>query len=417
MSKISNVLREGVPMAEFSYVAVGADGRQIKGNISANDAPGARAALKAQKMVVLSVTEANIMNREINFTLSKKIKDRDLGIFCRQMYSIVTAGVTVERALDMLAGTTENKNLKKAIGDARDMVRAGESLSNGLKANEEMFPRIMIFIIQAGEESGSLENSFERLSTHFEKRAKLSGLIKKAMIYPIVIVIVAFAVVMVMSIVVIPQFASMFEELGAEMPFMTQMVLAFSNLIMYQWYILLAIGVIAAVAFKFYAGTDIGKHQLGRLSMKLPIFGELNIKNACASICRTMATLLGSGMMVPRALEITADSMSNVIYRDALLQAKTLVEGGVALTRALKETEEFPAMVENMLSIGEETGSIENMLERAAEYYEDEVETTTGALTAAMEPLIIVVMGVIVGIIVMAIYQPMISMYQNLDNL
>ena len=265
--------------------------------------------------------------------------------------------------------------------------------------------------------SGSMEVALERMGTQFEKSAKLKGLVKKAMIYPIMILVVAFAVVIAMSILVVPKFAEIFEDIGSEMPAMTAAIMKFSDFIMHKWYILLII--IAAVAFgiSLFVKSENGKEVIGRISIKLPIFGKLIVKSTAASFARTISTLVSAGVPVSDALEITARSMNNVLYKRALRDAKHQVEQGSNLSQPLESCKLFPSMIPQMVRIGEETGNVDGMLTKAADYFEEEVEIATGSLTSMIEPLIIVVLGVIVGFLVLALYMPMMSMYGGMENI
>ena len=404
-------------MADFSYVAIMPDGKQKKGSMEAKDADKVRAQLKADGLIPVSVKEQGVMTKDIDFGSLTKVKPRDLGIFCRQFGSVLTAGVTVIKALEMLSEQTENKKLAEGIKTTKAGVEKGETLGNAMRSAKGVFPDIMINMIDAGEASGSLDIAFERMATHFEKDAKLKALVKKAFMYPIVITIVTVIVVVIMSIYVVPKFADMFEDMGSEMPGITLMVLAISNFFRYKWYIALAVVVAIIVGLKLFGATDTGKHVFGKLSIKAPIFGKLNVKTASASMARTLSTLTAAGLSISSALEITGKSLSNILYKDAMDKARSEVEQGVPLSDPLKKCGIFPPMVYHMVGIGEETGNVEGMLSKVADYYEEEVEITTQSLTALMEPLIIVVFGIIVGVIVLALYMPMINMYNNVNNL
>ena len=390
-------------MADYSYLAVNEKGKQVKGTVDAPDSRAAMNLVRDRGLTVIKVTEATVLNKEIKIEFHKKVKARDIGVFCRQMSSILDAGISITEALDILAEQTEKKQLREAVETTRDNVAKGELLSDAMRQAGDVFPSILISLVQTGEESGSIAHSFERMAVHFEKQAKLSGLVKKAMVYPAVILVVAFAAVMVMSIVVIPQFADLFDSMGAELPLITRAVMGFSHFVIHRWYILLVLIIAIVGGLKYYLSTDNGQHVWGRILLKIPVFGDLSAKNASADFAR--------------GLEITAAAMKNVLFRDVLLEVKKDVEQGQPMSNMLKETGVFPPMVGNMVRIGEEAGSVDAMLEKIADYYEDEVEMAIEALTAVMEPLIIVVLGVVVGIIVLAIYMPLVSLYQNLDTL
>ncbi len=404
-------------MGQYTYVAITPQGKEKKGNLEAGDEAKAKAILKKDGLLPISITPANALNRDININFGAPVKPRELAVFCRQFQSILNAGVTIVEALKMLSEQTENKVFQKALFETVTAVEQGETLGNAMRQNPKIFPDILINLVDAGEASGSMDKAFARMATHFEKSARIKALVKKAMIYPVVLICVALTVVIIMSVFVFPQFANMFADMGSDLPGITKMVMAFSDFLIKRWYVLIAVVVIFIAVIKTFASTNVGKHVFGRLFIKMPMFGKMNVKNASAMFARTLSTLVSSGMSLSESLTITARSMSNVLFRDALEEAKLEVEQGVGLSKAIKECGLFPPMVCHMLSIGEETGNIEEMLTKVAEYYEEEVEIQTQSLSAAMEPMIIVVMGGIVAFLVLAMYMPMIDMYSGMDSL
>ena len=404
-------------MIDYIYTAVGKDGKKIKGTISATNESRARVLLKEQGIVPTKLTKQTALNKDININIGPAVKPRDLSVFCRQFQSILKAGVTIVEALEMLADQTDNKVFATAIRETKTSVQKGSTLAGAMKEHPKIYPSMLVNMVEAGEVSGSLEIALERMGTQFEKSAKLKGLVKKAMIYPIMILIVAFVVVIAMSIFVVPQFAKMFEDMGTEMPAMTAMIMAFSDFIIHKWYIVILVVAVLVFAISMFAKSENGQAFFGRLSLKLPIFGKLVAKSTSASFARTISTLVSAGVPVSDALEITARSMKNVLFRQALRDAKRQVEQGSSLSAPLAACGLFPAMIPQMIRIGEETGNIDGMLTKAAEYYEEEVEIATGSLTSMIEPLIIVVLGAIVAFLVLALYMPMMSMYSGMENL
>lgn len=404
-------------MTNFVYTAVNKDGKKVKGTIPAANQSRAMAALREQGLTPTKVEQETMFNKEISLSIGGGVKPRDLSIFCRQFQSILAAGVTIVEALGMLVDQTENKAFAKAIRETQAAVQKGGTLAEAMKQHPKVYPALLVNMVEAGEASGSLELAMERMSVQFEKSAKLKALVKKAMMYPIVIIIVALAVLIVMSVVVIPQFAEMFASMGSELPAITKAVMAFSNFLMTKWYLLILIVAVAAFAFVSFGKTETGQVVYGMITMKAPIFGKLTVKSASASFARTLSTLMGAGISLSEALDITSRSMKNIHFKRALQEAKKEVEQGTNLSEPLRKCGLFPMMIPQMVKIGEETGNIDGMLLKTADYYEDEVEIATGSLTTLMEPLIIVVLGVIVAILVLAMYMPMISMYQGLDNL
>jgi len=269
-------------------------------------------------------------------------------------------------------------------------------------------------MVEAGEASGSLDVAFERMSIQFEKDAKLESAVKKAMIYPIVLIVVMVGVVFAMMLFVIPRFVGMFDEIGGELPAVTKALMNVSDFFVKFWWLIILIVVAIITAYKTFYATQNGKELIDRIKLRIPVFGGIQIKSACAKLGRTLCTLLGAGVPMVDALDITARSMDNEMYRKAMKDAKDQVTRGVALSRPLKTSGLFPPMVIHMVSIGEETGNIEQMLENVAGYYEDDVQAATESMMALMEPFIIIVMAGVVGFLVIAMLSPMFSLYENL---
>lgn len=404
-------------MESFSYKAVSAAGKDVKGSVEAESREEAARKIKEQGLVPVSIGKQGALDKDVNIPIfkGKKIPARDMSVFCRQFASILKAGVSVINALEMLAEQTENKKLKEAIVNTQSSVEKGENLSDSMRQND-VFPSILIDMVRAGEASGSLENSLTRMAIQFEKDAKMNGIVKKAMMYPIVLICVMIGVIIVMLTFVIPSFMTMFEDLDSELPVTTKAILAMSNSLKNYWYIYLIVVVGVIVGIQMYKRTDNGKHNLDKLKLKIPVFGVLQTKSACASFARTMSTLLQAGMPMIDALEISASTMKNVLFYDGLEKTKNGVSLGLPLSNQLKATGLFPAMVVHMVSIGEETGNVEEMLTNSAVYYEEEVEIQTQTLTSLMEPVIIVMMAFVVVLLIMAIYQPMIQLYNTLGS-
>lgn len=398
-------------MPEFSYIAVTTDGQKKKGKLEAQDVEKATSLLKADGLIPVKVNKSGALTKDLSFSFNKKVKIKELAVFCRQIGSILGAGVTIVESLDMLAEQMENKTFATAIYDTKAEVEKGDTLAVAMKAHSEVFPMLLINMVEAGEASGNLERSFLRMAVHFEKSAKLKAMVTKAMIYPVMLFCVALIAVVVMSVAVVPKFAKMFANLGSELPLITRIVMGFSDFLIKKWYIAVATVAVVLVTYRFYAKSEKGKHQLAQLAIKLPVFGKFTVKNASASLARTLGTLISSGLPLASSLEITARSMGNLIFREALENAKKEIEQGSPLHAPIKKCGIFPSMICQMIKIGEESGNLEGMLDKSAEYYEEEVEQASQNLTAMMEPLIIVVMGGIVAVLVLAMYLPMIQMY------
>lgn len=404
-------------MADWGYVAIDKSGKEIKGSKQADNEDQIIRELKGQGMIVLEVTEQNAMTRDINIDFGGKPTPRDLGVFCRQFSSITRAGVTIIEALNMLAESTENKKMQAALYAVRADVEKGETFGDSLAKHPKVFTELMIQMARAGEASGSLEISMERMAIQFERSAKTKALVKKAMIYPIVVAIVAVAVVVIMLVKVIPSYMVMFEELDTELPAITLLVVAMSDFIQAYWYII--VPVIIAVVFitRAFAGTLAGKHVFGKLQLKIPAMKNLVVKTASAQMARTLSTLLSAGVPLIEAVDIVSDTMTNIWFKEALKNAVQEIMIGAPLSQPLHASGLFPPMVYHMIHIGEEAGSTEEMLDKLADYYEEEVELAVQSFMAAMEPMIIIVLAGVVGFLIAAVLAPMVSMYSALDNL
>lgn len=402
-------------MPAFDYVAVDSSGKQVKGSLEGADVQQVRDALKNQGLTPMDVRAQSIFSKEITIGGSG-VKPKDLSVMCKQFASILTAGVTIVQSLDMISGQTENKALKKALEEAKVAVEKGETLANGFRLNEKIFPPMLINMVAAGEASGSLEIAFERMASQFEKSAKLKSMMTSAMIYPIAILVVMVIVLIVMLVVVIPQFEEMFASMDTELPAITKAVVAMSKGLMKNWYIVLGIVIAIVVGIKVFLATDAGDLLYAKMMLSLPLFGDLTVKSASASLCRTLSTLMAAGLSLVDSIDIVARTQNNRIVKETLYQAKEEVLLGTPLSKPLEASGIFPRMVYQMLKIGEETGNQEEMLDKVADFYEEEVEIATKNLTTAMEPMIIIIMAIMVGGVMAAVMSPMMSMYSAAEN-
>lgn len=401
-------------MASYKYEIIQADGKRKKGTIEAADKEAANAELRAGGNFVVSLELANILNKDIEIHFGSAVKPRELSVFCRQFQSILNAGVTVIDALDMLAEQTENKTFRHAIEDVRDAVKKGETLADAMAHHKKVFPDIMIHMVAAGEASGGLDVAFDRVGKHFEKDAHLRGLVTKSLIYPIILILVIIVVVAVMMIKIVPTFTATFDEIDAELPGITVAVMAISDALVHSWYYIVAVVVLLAFFIKEFKKTERGAILFGKLGLHFPLVGNLTIKSASARLARTLSTLTASGISLVDAIVIVERIMSNEIVKQVLKRAEKDVTQGIPLSIPLADSGVFPPMVYHMIKIGEETGNMEDMLDKIADYYDEEVEMATGALLAAMEPLIIIIMALVVIPIVLAVMMPMFSLYNSI---
>ena len=401
-------------MASYKYEVVGADGKPKTGTIEAVNMEVASAELKSGGNTIVSIARSNAFNKDLEIHIGKAVSVREMSVFCRQFESVLNAGVTVVEALDMLSEQTENKPFANAIAEVRDSVQRGETLAVAMAEHPKIFPNLMVQMVAAGESSGGLDKAFSRVGSQFEKEAHLKGLIIKSAIYPVILILVIIVVVAIMMIKIVPTFTEQFDEVGGKLPGITLAVMAVSDFFVHSWYFLVAIIAGIAIFIHAWKKTEGGAHILGKFILKVPLVGPLSIKTASSRMTRTLSTLMGSGVQLVDALGLVTEMMGNAVVKQALKDATEEVSRGIPLSKPLADSGVFPPMVYHMIEIGEETGNMEDMLDKVAAYYDEEVESATEALLAAMEPLIIIVMAVIVVPIVLAIMMPMYSLYDSI---
>jgi len=401
----------------YAYEAVDSTGAVVKNTYDADNEDAVRMEIKRLGMTAINIQKQTALNKSININIGGKPKVRDMSVFCRQMTSMVRAGVTMIDSLKMMAESTENRKLREAIEEIRVSVEKGESVSAAFAEHPDVFSEFMVNMAQAGEASGSIDIAFERMAIQLEKSGKTQAIIKKAMIYPIVVLVVMIAVVIVMLVKVIPSYSSMFADLGTDLPAITKGVQAVSNFIIDYWFIITPVIIGTVIALVTYSKTNSGKHFFGKIAISFPAIKNMVIKSASAMAARTLSTLVAAGIPLVEAVEITAKVMTNVYFQEALTKAKEEILIGQPLSRPLEESNLFPPMVYHMVRIGEETGQTEEMLDRCAEYYEEETEMAVQAMMSALEPMIIIVLAGVVGVILAACMAPMLTMYQALDSL
>lgn len=404
-------------MPGYSYIAIDKKGKEKKGSMEAENREKVIDFLKRKGLLPVSVKEQGIWNRELDFSIGKKVKPRDLSVFCRQFVSIMQAGVPMKEALLMLEEQTENKTLKTGIGNLLISVEKGNTLADSMRDQSEVFPSMLVNMVEAGESAGNLEMAFSRMAVQFEKEAKLKATVRKATIYPIILIIAAIGVIAVMLLYVIPIFIDMFSDLDVEMPGFTMAIMNASRWLGKNWYFVLLIILAVIGAYHMIYRTDKGRIHIDHIKMKMPLFGKLTVKTACARFARTMSTLLTAGIPTIDCLETVSKIMKNIHYTNALMAAREEVMKGIPISEPLETSGIFPPMVYHMTGIGEETGNLEEMLDKLADYYDEEVEQTTQAVLAAMEPLIIVFMALIIGSLVIAVIMPIGTLYAGLENL
>lgn len=404
-------------MAVYGYKAINKVGKEVKGSIEGDSKAQVKAKLNNMSLTVIALTEQNIFTRDLDIQIGGYPKTRDLSVMCRQFVSMIRAGVGIMDVLRMLQEQTENKRLKDALKEVRLSVEKGNSLASSMEKQPKIFPELMVNMVAAGEASGNLDVAMDRVATQLERSSKTNALIKKAMIYPIAVCIVAIAVTIVMLVVVIPNYEAMFADLGTELPAITVFYVNMSEGLRKYWFIIVPLVALIIFGIYSFARTDMGKHIFGKVVLKIPVVNNLVVKSASSTMARTMGTLLGSGVPLMDAAGMVSALMSNVYFKEALMDAKEEIGIGMPLSRPLEECGLFPPMVYHMISIGEEAGRTEEMLDKLADYYDEEVEIAVQSLMAAMEPMIIIVLAVVVGGLLAACMAPMLTMYQALETM
>lgn len=403
-------------MPGFNYTAIDRNGKRVRSSLDASSIETAKSSLRGAGYTILDIKEQTTLNRDIEIPFLGNPKAKDMAVFCRQFVSILRAGVSVASVLAMLGQQTSNKKLRAAIREMQADVEKGEALASSMRRHPKIFPAILVNMVSAGEASGNLEESFRQMELYFERSKRTKSKVTSAMIYPCVLIVVMIVVLIVMMTKIIPNFLKAFEDMDAELPKLTQGVMAVCEWFKSWWWVPLLVLAALIVGGVLFHRTNKGKHFFGWLARKTPVVGNLTVKTACATFCRTMEVLIGSGLTLTDSMDLAASNMGNIYYLEAIRDARALVAEGTPLRESLVRTGIFPPMVSNLVGVGEETGDLQSMMGKVADYYDEEVDEATKKLLNLMEPAIIIFMAVFVVIIVLAIYLPMINMTKAFDK-
>lgn len=399
-------------MATFAYVGRSKAGSIKKGELVAKTRDEAVEQLRKQNVVVTSLDE-KAAKEGFKLSFGTGVSDKDLVVFTRQFGTMINAGLPLIQCLEILSTQSENANLRKAIQEVKGQVEGGSTFSDALRRHPKIFDDLYINMVHAGEVGGLLDTILNRLSKHIEKAMKLKGQIKSAMVYPSAIVGIAAIVITVLMIWVIPVFEKMFKDMSngkVALPGPTQLVIDMSNFFQGNWYFIFGAIVGIVVGLKKYYATAQGRLAIDKFLLKLPVFGDLIRKASVAKFTRTLGTLLSSGVPLLDALTICAKTSGNKVVEGALLDAKVSISGGKTISDPLAKSGTFPKMVTHMIAVGESTGALDSMLGKIADFYEEEVDQAVTNLTALLEPMMMVFLGVTVGFIVVAMYLPIFTM-------
>jgi type IV pilus assembly protein PilC len=396
-------------MPVYTYTGVNRAGTKVAGERSATTKAELQNALRREQINVGKVSEKG---KEFSIpTFGSGVKSKELAVFTRQFSVMIDAGLPLVQCLEILAQQQENKTFQKILTGVRSSVEGGATLSSSMKQYEKVFDPLYYNMVDAGETGGILDTILQRLSTYIEKNVKLKRAVKSAMIYPISVMGIAAGVVTLLLWKVVPIFVTLFAGMGADLPLPTRIVIALSNFVGSIWGLLIVVFLVAGgIAIKIWYGTPQGRMALDTLLLKLPVLGMLLRKIGVARFTRTLGTLISSGVPILEALDITAKTSGNAVIELAIQKTRKAVEAGRSLVDPLKETEVFPGMVTQMIAVGEQTGAMDAMLQKIADFYEDEVDAAVKDLLTLMEPIIILFLGIVVGGIVISMYLPMFTL-------
>jgi type IV pilus assembly protein PilC len=408
-------------MPTFAFSGRTRTGQSITGERVADTMDGAMALLRREQIVVTRIDPSKAKaeakaEAKPKAAKAKGVPAKNLAIFTRQFSVMIDAGLPLVQCLDILGKQEPNKNFSAVILKVREDVEAGAALADSMKRHPKTFDALYANMIAAGEAGGILDTILKRLATYIEKNVKLKGEVKSAMIYPVAVIVIATLVVGAILWKVIPTFASLFQGLGAQLPLPTRIVMAASDIVVaWGWLMLIGVGFAGWMLKRYYA-TEAGRHMIDSLMLKTPVLGNILRKVAVARFCRTLSTLLASGVPILDGLDITARTSGNAIVENAILKTRAGIERGETVSGPLRETNVFPSMVVQMINVGETTGALDAMLSKIADFYEEEVDTAVAGMLTLLEPIMIAFLGVVVGGIVIAMYLPIFDLINKLTG-
>ncbi len=386
----------------------------MEGIIEAADNKAVLFALRSKALYLLELTEVK-PSASVDITLgSSKIPKKTLAVFCTQFASILKAGVPLVQAINILVEQAEHKQLKRILQSVSDDLQSGKGLSEALAVHEKYLPSMMIKLIEAGEMSGTLDHSLQRLALQFEKDYKLTRKIRSAMMYPIVVGILAVIVVIFLLVFIMPKFTSLFDSMGADLPGITKFMLGLSNAVTQGWLFILGSIILIYAAFRFYKASPTGRLQIDTIKLKMPVVKKTMTRILAARFARTLSTLTASGVSLTQSLRIGAKVVANKVAELRLLDVEEQIKRGKTLHGAIAGETMFPNLLMHMIKIGEESGTLDQMLEKAADYFEEEAEASIGKLTALLQPIMLVFVAAIVLLIILSVMMPIFSIYNTI---
>ncbi len=406
-------------MASFAYSAINARGLQVDGVIAANDVGSARDQLQRRGLLADKISELDTSEGlgSKRITFGRGVKPKSLQIFSRQFATMIEAGLSVVQALVVLEDQTNDVGLAEVVTQLRYDVEAGLMLSEAMSRHPKVFSRLYIAMVEAGEAAGILDIVLDRVAVQIEKQEAIRRRVKGAMVYPILVFVFATIILIAMLLFLIPIFVKIFAQLNGQLPFLTQIVIHASNAIRGYWYVIFPVLIALPFVFKWWKRTEVGGQMWDRFILKVPMkIGETARKVTMARFSRTLATLVAAGVDIIKALEITGQAAGNYVVEQALVNVRESVHAGQGLSGPMAENDIFPPMVAQMMRIGEESGELQKMLDKVADFYEDEVDAAIASLTTIIEPAMMIFVGAIVGVIVISMYLPMFKMYSLISK-
>jgi type IV pilus assembly protein PilC len=402
-------------VSTYVFKAMDVAGVKAKGEVEAESKQAVSDQLRARGLIVLDIADKHA-SREINLRFAEGIKAADLAVFARQLATMINSGMSILRALYVLEEQTESKLLKSTIVAVRKDVEAGLSLSDAMARHPKVFNPLFIAMTEAGEMGGVLEGALGRVATQLEKDASLKRQVRSAMVYPTLVVTVAIGIMLALCAFLIPVFVGVFKEFGGKLPAITQVSVLASNIVTGYWWAMFGVTAVLVTAFMRWKRSEWGRPQWDRFRLRIPMkIGTIVQQVAVARWSRSLASLTAAGVPLLQALEITGRTAGNSVVNDAMDQVIASVKAGGTIAAPLAQTPIFPSMVTNMVGVGEETGALDTMLDKVAEFYEDQVEASVKALTSILEPVMIMVIGAMVGFIVISMYLPLFEVYNHIE--
>jgi len=406
-------------MDTFNYTAMSRDGKKVTGVIEGFNEMDAASRIKESYPIILqlnSTKEKGIVGNFLGSDLGgRRLNDKAFTLMCSQFAVILKSGIPISRTVRLIGDKMTDKPLKKMLDQVADDVESGRSLAASFEERGEgMLPLTFIETIRAGEEAGNLDASFESVSEHYTKQMKLKGKVRGAMIYPTFVLLLAVAVVIVLMVKVVPVFTAVFDAQGAELPGITKSLIALSTFFRKFWWVIVMIIIVIFICYKLYGNTEKGRMKLAKMALKLPVLGEINVLSAASQFANTMTMMLGAGLPITKAVNITARTMSNYYISSEIGKVSADLETGHTLGRSLRESGCLPDILVDMTAVGEESGELEQTLAMTADYYDSELESAIAAAMAKLEPATLVFMGAVAGYVVVAIYVAMFSMYNGM---